>query len=451
MIGLISTAVIWGIAVGVTRNARWARPIDALSRGLGREHTVLILILLAFHSRATRTGAEDTLNNPFVIETVMRGALALTALAILAPLFLPNARLALAIRRKRYGMLGLGIYFCVAAVSTVWSASALNTAGKVLEIAVAFGLVWVLVVREDNVDAIKRTIKFLLFLETCLIVVAISGFLVWPSVFSDNLTRPGFFFRGTMVAPFGGPNGFSALGAMLGSFALASYFQTPKGQARAHWIGLLLVGSISTTLSSGRQGVLIWVVGISIIMVIYRRELFLLFVAPLMVGMVMLNWDIVWGVVSRDQVSGSLNTLTGRTTLWAAGIDAFLQRPITGWGFGAGSRFVALRAIGKDYLTHIHNGFIEALIGVGLLGFIPFIYVVLRTMGWSIRHLYRKIDVQYAILAIPLVLQNLFGLGFGAWFNTNLMMFALLVGLADSMGVKPPARRRRSIRRSYAR
>lgn len=451
MIGLLSTAVIWGIAIGITRSARWARPIDRLSRGLGREHTVLVLILLAFHSRATRTGAEDTLANPFVIETVMRGALALAALAVLAPLFLPNARLSLAIRRKRYGMLGLGLYFCVAAMSTLWSASVLNTAGKVLEVAVAFGLVWVLVVREDAVDALKRTIKFVLFLETCLIAVAIAGFLLVPSVFSDNLTRPGFFFRGTMIAPFGGPNGFSAVGAMLGAFSLASYFQTPKGQPRGHWVALLVLGSVSTTLSSGRQGVLIWLVGISIIMIIFRRELFLLFVAPLAVGMIMLNWDIVWGIVSRDQVSGSLNTLTGRTTLWAAGMDAFGQRPITGWGFGAGSRFVALRSIGKDYLTHIHNGFIEALIGVGLLGFIPFIYVVIRTLGWSIRHLQRRIDVQYAILAIPLVLQNMFGLGFGAWFNTNLMMFALLVGLADAMGVKPPRKSKRRGIRSYAR
>ncbi len=57
-----------------------------------------------------------------------------------------------------------------------------------------------------------------------------------------------------------------------------------------------------------------------------------------------------------------------------------------------------------------------------------------------------KIEVQYAILAIPLIMQNLFGLGFGAWFNTNLMLFALLVGLADAMGVKPTQRRRRTAR-----
>lgn len=151
--------------------------------------------------------------------------------------------------------------------------------------------------------------------------------------------------------------------------------------------------------------------------------------------------------MSRDQVSGSLSTLTGRTVLWEAGLDALRLQPLIGYGFGAGSRFVALRNIGADYLTHIHNGFLEALLGVGIIGFIPFIYAVVRTLGWSVRHLVRRVDVQYAILLIPLLMQNVFGLGFGAWFNPNLMLFALLVGLADAMGVRPreaaPPRRRR--------
>jgi hypothetical protein len=73
---------------------------------------------------------------------------------------------------------------------------------------------------------------------------------------------------------------------------------------------------------------------------------------------------------------------------------------------------------------------------------------VIRTLGWSVRLLVRRIDVPYAILLIPLLMQNLFGLGFGAWFNPNLLLFVLLVGLADAMGVKPesdgggPRRRR---------
>jgi O-antigen ligase len=441
MTGLILTAAIWITAILATRSGTWARPIQRLNRGLIREHTVLVLLLLAYHSRALRAGAEDSLSNPFTIETVTRGVLALGALALLVPLFMPQARLAHVVRGKRYGMLALGFYFIVAALSTLWSASTFNTAGKALELGVAFGLVWVLVMRNDAVDALKNTIKFVLFLETALIVVAMLGFVFVPSVFSEELTRRGFFVRGTMVAPFGGPNGFSAVGAMLGSFAMSQYFEAKRGQRRGHWMALVFIGSVATVLSSGRQGVLIWLVGISVVLLIYRRELFILVLAPAGVIFVIFSWDLLWGIVSRDQVSGSLATLTGRTTLWAAGWDAFMAQPVTGYGFGAGSRFVALRAIGKDYLTHIHNGFLEALIGVGLVGFIPFIYAVQRTLKWSVRHLIRRIEVPFAILVLPLTMQNLFGLGFGAWFNTNLMLFALLVGLADAMGVKPPGKR----------
>lgn len=437
MIGLLSTAVIWVVAILATRSAVWSRPIRRLSLGLGREHTILVLLLLAHHARAERAGAADTLANPFVIETIARGGLALGALALLVPLFVPKARLSNVIRGKTYGMLGIGIYYVVAALSVLWSAAPLNTAGKILEITVAFGLVWALVMRDDAVDALKNTLKFVLFLETTLIIVAIAGFLVVPSVFAEDLSRRGFFFRGTMVAPFGGPNGFSAVGAMLASYSAAHIFQTGPGGRRAHWIGLFIIGSLSTVLSSGRQGVMIWMVGLAVVLLVFRRELFVLFVAPASALLIFLNWNFLWGIVSRDQVAGSLTTLTGRTQLWEAGIDALSRQPMTGYGFGAGSRFVALRAIGKDYLVHIHNGFLEALLGVGIIGFLPFIYAVLRTLGWSIRHLKARIDVPYAILLIPLLMQNLFGLGFGAWFNPNLLLFVLLVGLADAMGVRP--------------
>ncbi len=437
MIGLLSTGAIWIIAVLATRSAPWARSLRRLSRGLGREHTILVLLLLAHHARAERAGAEDSLANPFVMETIARGGLALAALALLVPLFVPKARLSNVIRGKHYGMLAIGFYYVVSALSILWSAAPLNTAGKILEITVAFGLVWVLVMRDDAVDALKNTLKFVLFLETSLILVAIAGFLVVPSVFAEDLSRRGFFFRGTMVAPFGGPNGFSAVGAMLASYSAAHIFQAKPGERRAHWAALFIVGSLSTVLSSGRQGVMIWIVGLAVVLLVFRRELFVLFVAPASALLIFFNWDFLWGIVSRDQVSGSLTTLTGRTQLWEAGLDAFWRQPITGYGFGAGSRFVALRAIGKDYLVHIHNGFLEALLGVGILGFVPFIYAVFRTLGWSIRHLRRRIEVPYAILLIPLLMQNLFGLGFGAWFNPNLLLFVLLVGLADTMGVKP--------------
>lgn len=452
MVGLIWTAALWVIAIGITRTGRWAAPLRQFSVGLGREHTAMVLLLLAFHSRATRTGAEDSLANPWVAETLARGALAMAALIVLVPLFVPNAKMSVVVRRRIWGVFFLAMYFVVAALSVLWSVNYLNTAGKVLEIGIAFGLAYVLATRKDNIDACKRSLQFVLYLEGFLISVAISGFVLVPSVFAGELSRPGFFFQETMVAPFGGPNGFSAIGAMLAAFALAQIFVAPRGQPKVHWYALFVMGSISTVLSSGRQGVIIWLVAMSLLMVMYRRNLFLFLVAPAVGLFTLVNWETLWGIVSRDQVTGSLTTLTGRTNLWVAGIDAWQNQPLTGYGFGVGGRFVALRSVDLDFVSHLHNGFIESLVGVGLLGFIPLILAVLRTLTWSFRHLARKIDVPFAILIIPLVLQNFVGLGFGAWFNTNLMLFALIVALSDSMGMRParPGPRSQLSRRSRA-
>ncbi len=451
MVGLIWTAALWVIAIGITRTGRWAAPLRRLSQGLGREHAAIVLLLLAFHSRATRGGAEDSLASPFVAETIARGALAMAAMLILVPLFVPNARLAVVVRRRLWGVFGLGAYFVVAALSMLWSVFFLNTAGKVLEIGIAFAIAYVIATRRDSVEAAKRSLMFVLYLEGFLIAVAISGFILVPGVFAQTLSRPGFFFQETMVAPFGGPNGFSAVGAMLASFALAHIFTLPRSANKAGWVGLLAMGSISTVLSSGRQGVIIWLVVISLLMFMFRRSLFLFLIAPATAIFTLLNWETLWGIVSRDQVSGSLVTLTGRTNLWAAGVEAWTKQPLTGYGFGVGGRFVALRSIDLDFVIHLHNGFVEALVGVGLLGFIPLMFVVLRTLSWSFRHLKRRVDVPFAILVLPLVMQNFVGLGFGAWFNTNLMIFALIVALADAMGVRPPRPARRPLGTRLAR
>jgi len=48
------------------------------------------------------------------------------------------------------------------------------------------------------------------------------------------------------------------------------------------------------------------------------------------------------------------------------------------------------------------------------------------------------VDAPYAILVVPLILQNAIGMGFGAWLNTHLLLFALVVALSDAQGLRPP-------------
>lgn len=450
MIGLFMTAGIWLGALGITRIKGIGSGLRGLSRGLGSEHAVLVLLLLASRSSTIRAGAADTLNNPFTIETVARGVFTLIALMIVTPRFVPIARLSLAVRRHLWGVLLLAVYWATAALSITYSAAWLVSAGKVFEIGVAFMLLWVLANRPDAEDAIKRTIGLLLFLEATLILVAVVGFFVLPSTFSETLSRPGFFFRGTMSAPFGGPNGFSAMGAILAAFGLGKYLSIPRGRPRSAWLYLIGLGVAATALSSGRQGIIILVTTAAILLFLHRRELFILLLGPGTAAFVYLYWDQIWGIVSRDQVAGSLDTLTGRTTIWAAAVAAWVKEPITGYGYGAGSRFVALASIGKDELTHAHNGFLETLLGVGLLGFIPFIAAVIRMLIWSTWRLLRRIEPAYAILPVALTMQNMVGLGFGSWLNNHLLMFGFVVALSDVQGLRP-AGGRRARRRSLQR
>jgi O-antigen ligase len=443
---LAIVATIWGVSLSGRHVRGMPAGLRNMSLGLGREHLVIALLMWATHARTEREGTAAALSNPFTFETLARAGIVLAAFALVVPLFLQRVRLAQAVRRRWYGVIFLMIYASVAVVSVTWSSAPMVTAGKALETSVTFGLAWSLLARRDREDALKRTIHLVLFLEGVLILVAVLGFFLLPSAFAETQSRTGFLFEATLEAPYLGSNGFSAIGAMLAAFALANYFIAGRRRGSSTWLWVVGVGTMSIVLGSGRQGVAIWVVSIAALLWVYRREIFLLVVAPLATSAVVVYGTEIVTTLERGQVEGSLNTLTGRTVFWSAAIDAFEDRPITGFGYGAGGRYEALRRIGLDQYSHLHNGYLESLVGVGLLGFIPFMLATLRMMWWAGVRLLGRVDTPYAVLVIPLVLQNAIGMGFGAWLNTHLILFALVVALSDSLGMRPVRRaaRRRS-------
>ena len=58
-------------------------------------------------------------------------------------------------------------------------------------------------------------------------------------------------------------------------------------------------------------------------------------------------------------------TLTGRTTIWEHGFDAFYDAPIAGYGSGTFSRVVA-EGLGRP--RGAHNGYLSVIVSVGLIG-----------------------------------------------------------------------------------
>ncbi|MDX2098697.1 MAG: O-antigen ligase family protein [Leptolyngbyaceae cyanobacterium bins.59] len=156
-----------------------------------------------------------------------------------------------------------------------------------------------------------------------------------------------------------------------------------RGKQTVLWmdLGILIVGSISTVLFS--------------------------------------NWvEIVVGM-GRDP------TLSGRTHIWSIALYRFWERPLLGFGRGAfwapGSRFAA-EASPDPSLTYIpphgHNGFVDLLLDIGLIGFSCF----LISFGVAyIRSLSRAYETKRS--------ENLWPLGFLTFLVMNNMTESLLLYL----------------------
>jgi O-antigen ligase len=392
------------------------------------EYLAIVLVLLGSHSVAVRLAAEDVIRQPLVIETILRGALDGLALVLIGPLLLRRLRARLPERLS--GLVAMTAYVAFAGLSVLFSVAPISTAGKVFELATGITVVATLMLGPDNRRALRDAALFVILLEAALVAVAVAGFFLMPGLFAEVQGRPGFIWRATMISPYAHSNGLSAAAGLVSAFSLAR-FLSPERANRGFWGSLVVVGSLGVVLGSGRQGVAIWLAAGIAVLWVRRRRLFMLLIGPGVAAFVAMNWDEVLLALGRDQQASTLATWSGRLVWWQSAIDAWSEHPWTGFGFGAGGRFVALARVGSDAASSVHNGYLEVLIGVGIIGSIPFLYMVWRMLRWSVPQLVRGLDTAYAVLFIPLMLHTLVSLGFGGWVSSDFLIFAMLVGIAD--------------------
>lgn len=439
---MIATASIWAVALLVVQLlARRRGRSSAL--WLNRETLALIFLLLGTKAVAAGATADEILDNPVVIERIARGGLALLAALVVIPSLLGGLRSG---NRPRLGvgMVAAWAYVGVAAVSSVYSVAPVVTAGKVFELAVGVAIVASAALKPDPAPALRQLLLFTLFLEGVLILVAVVGFFALPSVFAAVQPRPGFLFRATMVAPYAHNNVLASLAGMLAGFSLATALMTEATRHRKAWMTAFALFSLAVVLASGRQGVVIWVAVVGLTLFVLRRSAFLLVLLP--VSMVALSqvWGTVWRAINRNALY-DLRTLTGRLDWWLAAIDTWWQHPWTGYGFGAGGRFVALSSI-EVRTSNVHNGYLEALIGVGLLGFIPFCVIIAQGVKWSIQQLRAHRDVRYAVLMLATAIHTSVDIGFGAWLKPDLIILACLAALAGTTTARQSVQRASDVR-----
>jgi O-antigen ligase len=433
MIEIVLTVAIYGGLWWWLGSGHAPGRLDRLSQGLRTEHAALIMLLLASHARVARSGAADSLSSPLVIETALRGVFVLAALALIVPLARSTITLSATVRRRHWAILALVIYTGAAASSTLYAVGFLQTAGKVAELATLIIVAWHLASRQDASSALMRTLYLVVILEAGTLLVSVLGYFLAPALFARTLSRPGFVFATTLEGPLGSANDTAATGGLLVAVAVAVWMSRAPDRRRWIWPALIVTGLAAVILASGRQGVAIMIGAVAVVLWVRNRRGFVLVGLPTIALIWLFGGGAILEALLRDQPPAAVETLSGRTVFWDAAISAFQRQPLSGYGFG-GSKFSVLAGIGADQYTHLHNGYLEALVGVGLIGFVPLMVAVFLTVRWCVANLRRGHHVPLVVMVPALLAQNAIGQGFGGWLNTNLVLFALLAALADVQG-----------------
>lgn len=110
----------------------------------------------------------------------------------------------------------------------------------------------------------------------------------------------------------------------------------------------------------------------------------------LVVDRVILKTDVAWGRLDSllrlsDVDRGLQSGLTGRTVYWREGLAAFLDKPIMGYGFR--TRWRIVEDVVRSEEVNAHNGYLNLLLDVGILGALPIYAAIISSISTHLRRL----------------------------------------------------------------
>ncbi len=157
-----------------------------------------------------------------------------------------------------------------------------------------------------------------------------------------------------------------------------------------------------------------------------------LLLSSMIAFVLILNLEAFVGLFGKDL------TFTGRTFLWEYGFRAFLSRPLLGFGFDAfwydTSQYggVAIRALAGWQTPGIHNGWLELLLSVGLVGTVLFasIFFGLMQRTYYLLRLYPLSEYLYVLMFCVLLL--VYSIAEGVFLLRNSVVHVLVIAFVFS-------------------
>ncbi len=380
---------------------------------------LLIGTMLQLSDIAT-TGPTHTSTASLVL---VRGPLALLALLLL--LFRPRvAKVGVHDARLYFILFGL-LYL----VSLLWSEEPAGTLGKSLEILLA-GLIALETSRYANalerVEALRRII---LLTISAISVFTVVGFLLRISAFIQQ--RPGLFTHTTAQSPFLSGNGLGYVASALFLVVFADW-QARRIATRSA-VPQMAFALALFTLSASRTSFVILI--FTILLVVFRRSKSAAILSGLLLGVAaFVLRQVLLSRLQGHQSTSDFATLSGRTVLWSTALRQFKSHPLLGAGGGIGGKTV-IKNIGNYYLqtvSSLHNGFLELLMSLGLIGLILGVYmlVLVTIRAWREWRKHPEYSSTY-VLIVHAWLTTIMSTGVLGWMGYEMAFFLIILTNVD--------------------
>jgi hypothetical protein len=172
-------------------------------------------------------------------------------------------------------------------------------------------------------------------------------------------------------------------------------------QWRILHVGICALWGLST--SSGSMCAVIGGIAISLMLMRGRASGIGMFLIGAMVLAPLLAPDDVGSVVFFGKNETNIRTATGRLPIWQWILEERVAaRPVLGFGFGEGEVQARLYNIGGFRMMHMHNGFMSAVVNLGVCGVAlwALMWGAMARAAWSVRQSNARIVMVGALVTL---------------------------------------------------
>ena len=296
----------------------------------------------------------------------------------------------------------------------------------------------------ETVDSKTKFKNLLIMASLSAIIVMIDGFLQHYLLHKDLIRLyPSFKYapltnltphRGFPTGPFPFPNDLAAWMLIVLMPALSLFIRGVKQLRPRFILGLFSFPFLFLFyLTNARSAWLGFFASFFLIFFMQGKKLFIVFVIFLLVAAVTL---LLLPAEKTSNIFG-LSSLQDRFYMWRIGWKVFMEHPIIGNGLNMG--FLKFQEYREDEYknkkgSYFHNGFLQAAVEIGIIGFAIFLLLVGRVFTSTFRYIRNNKDTFYGVFCLGLA-GGLLAFLIHSFFDTNLQSLPLVILFWFSVGL----------------